>query len=288
MKVLLFGGEGLVGKALQKILSENNISFRSVSRKSGVDISNYDDFKKIPYNNFNVVINLATTLPGGDYLDSEYLNRIYKVNILGSQNICRWMLSQPSVTKVVNASTLVVNKKPWKIGLKENDCSIPTGNHVLYSCSKLFQEAIFSTFCDKNSIPLVNLRFSAVYGEEMTRQGILIDFLNKAKANNDLHIKNGKKVSADFINVIDVAAVIYEAIKKPVTGVINVASGTETFVEDLAKMAVDATNSTSLIYNIEDESFSEDRAVIDISELKKIVDTSKFTTLNEGIKSLIK
>lgn len=288
MKVLIFGGNGLVGVALQKFLKEKNVEFHSASRKSGIDISNIEDFTKLQRDDFDIVVNLATTLPGGDYLDSDYLEKIYKVNILGVQNICKWITGQNTIKKIINASTLVVNKKPWKLGLTEEDCRFPTGNHVLYSCSKLFQESILSTFSEKNNIPIAHLRFSAVYGKGMPKQGILIDFLNKAANNYVLNLKNGTKVSADFINVYDVASVIYEACIQPVTGVLNVASGEETFVEDLAKIAVRITNSSSIISNTEEEKFLEDRAVINISKLKTFIDADKFIKLEDGLKALIK
>ena len=192
MKVLIFGGNGFLGKALQHEFNKSKVEFFTVSRSNtlssfNVDISKIDDFSSLPDNFFTVIVNCAAVLPGGSYLDSAYLDLIYKTNILGSQNICNWISSQSSIVKIVNCSTLVVVKKPWEMPLLEvEENTYPFGSHVLYCSSKLAQELIFKTFSDDFKIKLAQIRFSTLYGKGMNWNGLLCNFLDQATNNKKI------------------------------------------------------------------------------------------------------
>lgn len=293
MKVLLFGGNGFLGTNLKRILDEHNIESFTVSRSSEtsnykVDISDYKSFDLLPKNFFTVVVNCATILPGGNYLDSDYLNNIYSTNILGSQNICKWIEKQTSIKKIINCSTLVVVKKPWHIPLEEEDIhTYPEGRHVLYSASKLMQELLFKTFADTNNILLTQIRFSSLYGETMNWSGLICNLIDQAKKNKSIKITNGKKISADFLHVKDAANIILAAIKENISGVLNGASGVETTILDLAEIIKRNTSSTVTIENIESENSIIDRAVISVTKLNRFINVHEFIPLNEGIKKML-
>lgn len=293
MKVLLFGANGFLGKALKATFEQNNVECYTVSRSVEnadykVDISNFADFSNLPTDCFNVVVNCATVLPGGDYLDSDYLEKIYKTNVLGSQNICKWMNNQSSITKIINCSTLVVVQKPWRVSLSEEDTNTyPHGRHVLYCSSKLTQELLFKTFADANSIPLTQIRFSTLYGETMGWTGLLCNLIDQSKKTNSITIANGSSVSADYLHVNDAARIIDAAVKSDVEGIVNGASGVETTILQLAEII--AKNSTALvsISNSETDGRASDRASISIGKLKKMIDVNTFTHLKEGVKKMM-
>lgn len=294
MKVLIFGGNGFLGNALKNTLDKNNIDSYTVSRSNvlsnyNVDISNYEAFKSLPKNFFNVVINCATILPGGDYLDSDYLNQIYKTNILGTQNICKWIAEQTTVKKIINCSTLVVVKKPWDVFLIEGEeNTYPDGKHVLYSSSKLMQELIFKTFSDNNEILLTQIRFSSLYGETMKWNGLICNLIDQAKNNNTIKISNGKRVSADFLHVNDAAKIILASLINDINGVLNGASGVETTILDLAEIINKILNSSVTIYNVDEENSNPDRASISVKKLSQFIDVNNFISLEQGIKKIIK
>ena len=293
MKVLLFGANGFLGKAVKETLDENNVESYTVSRSVGnadyqVDISSFDDFSNLPNDFFNVVVNCATVLPGGDYLDSDYLEKIYKTNILGSQNICKWMNSQSSITKIINCSTLVVVKKPWAISLLEEEANTyPHGRHVLYCSSKLTQELLFKTFADSRRLQLTQIRFSTLYGETMSWSGLLCNLIDQSKSANSISVANGNSVSADFLYVNDAARIIEAAIKSDVVGIVNGASGVETTILQLAEIISKNSKATVALHNIESEEKSSDRASINISKLKKMIDVNSFLNFEEGVKKMM-
>lgn len=293
MKVLIFGGSGFLGEAVKSLLDKNNIDNYTVSRTNqksdyNIDISIYKDFEYLPNDYFTIIINCATILPGGNYLDSEYLDQIYKTNILGSQNICKWIDKQNTINKIINCSTLVVVKKPWTANLTEEDVNTyPEGKHVLYCSSKLTQELLFKTFTNDKKITLTQIRFSSLYGENMNINSLICNLIEKVKKREDINITNGNFVSADFLHVEDAAKIILKALQNEINGVLNGASGIETTILDLAKVINKLYNYSVIIHNLEGLNVEEDRCLISVEKLNKYIDCNKFIALEDGIKKML-
>lgn len=291
MNVLVFGANGFLGKVLQESIQKEGHVFFGASRstESGykIDISKYEDFLCLPQNYFDIVINCATILPSGNFLDSNYLNKIYETNILGTQNICKWISSQKQIKKIINCSTLVVVGKPWAHKLTEEAPTYPTGNHVLYCSSKLMQELIVETTANQFEIDFVNIRFSAIYGSNMPKTGIIWNLFNQAKNQKEINIVNGNKVSFDFINVIDAANIVTALLKNSSSGILNAASGVETSLYELATIVKNSVNESITIINNEEELSTPSRAVISVEKLNSIIDTKKFIDIKKGVNQLV-
>lgn len=293
MKVLLFGANGFLGKETSDLLKRDNFEVFTVSRNDKktnylIDISKYADFKSLPNDFFEVIINCATVLPGGNFLDNNYLDKIYKTNILGTQNICKWIETQNSVKSIINCSTLVVAKKPWKIDIDEQTATYPHGNHVLYCSSKLMQELIFQTLADAKKMNVTHIRFSALYGKSMNWSGIICNLIDQAKKSKEIRLTNASKVYADFLNVKDAAKIIMVSIQNSISGILNAASGKEISILNLAKLIKENIDNTILITNVEVEDFIEDRAKINIDKLKKSIDVEDFIQINSGLIEMIR
>lgn len=292
MRILLFGGNGFLGNAITSLLYETNFECYTASRSNtksnyNLDISDFNEFSKLPVNFFDIVINCATILPGGNYLDNNYLEQIYKTNILGTQNICKWIEGQLSISKIINCSTLVVVAKPWPLNLTEEESTYPSGNHVLYSASKLTQELIFKTFASSKKITLSQIRFSALYGETMAWNGIICNFIDQAKKNKKIVLKNGSKITADFLHIEDAAKIILATIENDYDGILNGASGQEVSILKLANSIAESFIETIKIESSDEKNFQENRASISIDKLRKIIDTSLFINLSDGIQKMI-
>lgn len=291
MKILIIGGNGFLGNVITSLLSEMDFECYTVSRSNSksnynIDISDFKDFSKLPNDFFDVLINCATILPGGDYLDNDYLEKIYKTNILGTQNICKWIDGQSSVVKIINCSTLVVVAKPWPVNLMEEEFTYPIGNHVLYSASKLTQELLFKTFASSKKIILSQIRFSALYGETMEWSGIICNLIDQAKKNKKIILKNASKVNADFLHVEDAAKIILATIESNFNGILNAASGNEVSILELANIIAGNFVETVEIETSEEEDFQENRASICLDKLNRIIDTSLFINLSDGIQKM--
>lgn len=292
MKILIFGGNGFLGQALGKLFARENIEYSTASRANSnsnyqINISNFEDFKKLPLNYYDVIINCATVLPGGNFLDSEYLEKLFKTNILGSQNICKWIDGQTEVRNIINCSTLVVVAKPWPVSLTEEEATYPTGNHVLYCSSKLTQELIFKTFADGKNICLSQIRFSALYGEKMPWSGIICSLIDQARSNGEIILRNGNKVSADFLHVEDAAKIILSSIKNDYNGILNAASGEEVSLFKLASIIAAELDGSIGLKNSDEMDVDENRSNVKIDKLNKIIDSGGFISINEGVKKML-
>jgi UDP-glucose 4-epimerase len=293
MNVLVFGGNGFLGMELEEEFKNNNYNFFSASRNthSGykLDISNFEEFANLPLDFFDVVINCASILPGESMLDNDYLNKVYSTNILGTQNICKWIASQKSIKRIINCSTLVVVNKPWDYYLTEEATTYPTGEHVIYCSSKLMQELIVDTFAKKYNIDFLNVRFSSIYGKEMPKNGIIWTLYQQCINNNFIKITNGNKVSFDFINVKDAARILVAAIEVENTNrILNAASGVETSLLELASIVKKNISESIEIENKDHDDFTFNLSKINVTKLNQMINSGSFLSLDEGIKQVFK
>ncbi len=293
MKILVFGGTGFLGGNLTSLLKQNEgYEIKNTSRNTSkgdysVDIAEMTSFNILPRNYFDVIVNCATILPGGNYLDEKHLEQIYRTNILGSQNICKWIAKQSSVKKIINCSTLSVANKPWALDLDENCKTYPLGKHVIYNSSKLMQELIFQSFSVLNKVELCQIRFSSLYGKGMKWNGVICNFLDQVNRSDKIILRNGNMVSVDFLHVSDAATIVVEAIKHDITGILNGCSGIETTLLELAEEIKHVLGGNIIIEN-EDEDICYNRAVINTEKLEKVIDIRNFKKLSIGIKEMLK
>jgi UDP-glucose 4-epimerase len=293
MKILVFGGNGFLGKEIKNLSAGTKFVIYSASRSNlsdyKIDISDFNSFKKLPLNYFDIIINCASVLPGGDILDEEYLINIFKSNILGTQNICKWVINQKSIKKIINCSTLAVVNKPWQNNLKESDSTYPKGKHVLYCSSKLMQELIIDTVFTNSNIDFINLRFSSIYGKNMPKTGVIWSLYTQAKHHNCIKITNGTKVSFDFLNVIDAARIILTTISsKQCDQILNAASGKEVTLFKLASLLAKNVPGRVTIINEEQTGAISSFSNINVYKLDKIINTRTFVPLKTGISEIVK
>ena len=296
MEFLIFGGTGFVGKNLERYLRKNNHKVISVSRSGGpeklaVDITNEETFANID-STPDVVVNCASVVPskGRRTSDPAYLNDLFITNTTGGANIVNWA-RRKGVKKIINCSTLVVVKKPWPNPLIEQHSALPDGPHVGYSMSKLSQEQIMSE-CARNSMTdIIHLRLSAIYGAGMVSEGVIFDLMGAAKENEDIVLKDANRNFMDLLHVEDVCKGVERIAEKDFVGgttIMNLASGNEISVLQLAEIIKKVTGSSSKIVN-QDEKKHESRANIDTKKFLKFIGIPEFEfhNLAEGLEELV-
>lgn len=291
--VLLIGANGFLGKTFWNFMKDEKTDFKlyTSSRSGGetdfqLDISDFATFAQLPKEHIHIVVNCAAKLPDSDFLDNSFLNQLFQANILGAQNICKWISTQQSIESIINCSSLSVVAKPWPAQMTEDAMTYPYGKNVLYGGSKLLKELIFRTTGLNFEKRVVNIRLSSLYGMKMIWGGVLCNFIDKAIKSKEIKLTNGNMIFADFLHINDAARVIYNLLTSGYDGILNCGSGHETSLLKLAVEISEAFNDDVLVSN-KDLINEKSRASIDLSRLNKIVDTSKFITLREGIDELI-
>lgn len=188
LNILITGSESFVGKHLVKSLLKSDYVNKIVGTSLYPTIHT-NNKKFIEYvvditcENFvqelmkkeqpNVVIHLAAISNPGDAEKNS--TELLKVNVLGTHNIAKYT---PKGCKFIFASSIVVygdyKGTPWK----EGDIEKPTS---LYGASKLASEKILEVLANQRKIQLINLRFCAIVGSNLTH-GVIYDFMKKIKS----------------------------------------------------------------------------------------------------------
>jgi UDP-glucose 4-epimerase len=141
------------------------------------------------------------------------------------------------------AAKLVVSSSASIYGLAD---SFPTGerhhpynNRTLYGALKTFNEGLLRSYHDMYGLPYVALRYFNVYGPRMDVFGkyteVLIRWMERLIAGEPPIIFGDGSQTMDFVHVADIARANVLAAWSPVSDeVFNVASGTETSLDELA------------------------------------------------------
>jgi len=148
----------------------------------------------------------------------------------------------------------------------------PYNNRTWYGASKIMLEGLLRSFNDMYSLPYVALRYFNVYGPRMDIHGkyteVLIRWMERISVGNPPLILGDGTQTMDFVYVEDVARANILALESELSdAVFNVASGTETSLNDLAFALLKVMGS-----DLQPE-YGPERSVNPVS--RRLADTSK-------------
>jgi UDP-glucose 4-epimerase len=115
----------------------------------------------------------------------------------------------------------------------------PYNDETWYGTTKVFLEGLLRSYHAMFDLPYVALRYFNVYGPRMDMQGkyteVLIRWMERIASGQPPIILGDGRQTMDFVYIDDVARANVAALLSDVTeGVFNIASGTETSLNDLA------------------------------------------------------
>jgi len=251
MKILITGGAGFIGSHIANSLIKN-----------GHDIIVYDNFstgtrENIDTEKFKII--------EGDILDYDKLNKSMadveivshhaaqleifvgidepekdlSINTIGTLNVLNAALSN-KVKKVINVSSACVYGQTNN-AKKEND---PTDPNWAYGISKLAAEKYANIYSNYKNLPITNLRYGIVYGENEWFRRVLPIFIKQVILGESPVVFGKGKQIRDFIYVKDVVELHNKCIINDNANgeTFNVGSGIPTTILDLAKTACDLVN----------------------------------------------
>lgn len=260
-KVLVTGANGFIGSHLYNALDRKGYDV--------VDLDKTDirDFKKIlrifkkekPYG----VFHLAAILP------PEENKTLFDVNTKGTFNlleVCRL----EGVRRFIYSSSMSVYGK--NIEYLPVDERHPTNVSDFYGLTKLLGEELVRFYAKQYNLNVVVLRYSGVYGPGKD-QGAVAYFIKNAKLNKPLRILNN--ISWDIIYVKDVVEAnikAFEKLDKIKFEVINIGTGKEINIKDLAKKITRITGSKSkIIFNKSKKSSAPRHFYFNINKAKRLL-----------------
>jgi len=151
------------------------------------------------------------------------------------------------VSKVVAASSASVLGQADSFPTTEDHH--PYNNRTIYGAAKAFNEGLLRSFADMYDLNYVALRYFNVYGPRMDVHGVytevLIRWMERIASGLPPIILGDGLQTMDFVHVHDIARANILAAKAPVKDeVFNVASGSETSLNELADMLLAVMGST--------------------------------------------
>ncbi|WP_409563279.1 NAD-dependent epimerase/dehydratase family protein [Hyphomicrobium sp. B1] len=208
----------------------------------------------------------------------------------GSYNVLEAAVAK-GVKKFVTASSASIYGLADVFPTKEDHH--PYNNRTWYGASKIMLEGLLRSFNDMYGLPYVALRYFNVYGPRMDIYGkyteVLIRWMERIEAGQPPLIFGDGKQTMDFVYIDDVARSNILALQSDKSdNVYNVASGTETSLNDLAYALLRVMGS-----NMQPE-YGPERKVNPVS--RRLADTTAaerdlgFTAevdLDEGLRRLV-
>jgi len=290
-KILITGGNGLIGNRVAFDLSkEHKVVLMDLVKNNDFDSLVFDVTEKDwidSVGKFDYVFHFAS-IGGGTYNTGNPVNVIH-TELTGLFNVLNYSL-QNNVKKVIYSSTGLVSEK-FKNWL--NFSKIPLNHYLSYPTAKLMGEYFIKEFHKENNTGYIIVRYYNVYGENQSDEMVIPFFLRNVIQGSPLVIFGDGKQKRDFTYVGDVSkATIASAFSENTfSRTVNIGTGVQTSIKDLAKLVKKLTNSKSEI--IKDnfpsglEELEQERSPFSASYLQELIGLTCKTSLEEGLKKVI-
>ena len=146
---------------------------------------------------------------------------------------------EAKVKRVVSASSASIYGQAEEF--PTNEKHHPYGNRTIYGATKSYSEGLLRSFHEMYGLNYVALRYFNVYGPRMDAYGVytevMIRWMERLAGGQPCLILGDGAPTMDFVFVTDIARANLRAAKSSITDdVLNIASGTETSLTELAEV----------------------------------------------------
>jgi len=304
-KILITGGAGCIGSNLSKKFSELNVK----------KVIILDDLSSAYEWNIPKAENIKFVK--GSILDDEMLKRVFKerpdyvfhlaahfanqssvdspekdlmVNGMGILKVLQYAHLAKVKRFVYSSSGCGVYGLDSKIPFKEHDISISL--HTPYQVTKLLGELYTNYFRNLYDLPTVNARFFNVYGPGEVPgkyRNVIPNFFYWAMNGKALPITGDGTETRDWTYVDDIInSLLVMGIRKEAVGeAINIGSGEEHRVIDLANMVNELTDNKAGIKYTERRNWDVKKKLLSsIDKAKKLLGYKPQTKFEDGLKKV--
>lgn len=298
MKVLVTGGTGLVGKAIENISRNYNYDFVFLSSKD-CDLTNYYDTEKLfKKEKPDFVIHLAANV-GGLFKNMNYMVDMLEKNLTINQNVlkCCHLLK---VKKLISCLSTCIfpDKTSYPINEEMLHLGPPHSSNYGYAYSKRILEIQSRAYREQYNDNFICVIPTNIYGEHdnfsLDDGHVIPALIHKcylAKKNNKKFVVKGSgKPLRQFIYSRDLAELILWTLEKyneKDNIILSVGEEEEVSIEKVGRTIAKCFDyENNLIF---DKNFSDGqyKKTADNSKLLKLYGKYRFTNINEGIKKSV-
>jgi len=304
-KILVTGGAGCIGSNLSKKLSDLNASkviiFDNLSSAYEwnipkadniqfikADILDDESLKRVFKEKPDYVFHLAAHFANQNSVDNPETDLM--VNGIGTLKVLQYAQLGNLKRFVYSSSGCGVYGLDSKMPFMEHDISISL--HTPYQVTKLLGELYTNYFKNLYNLPVVNARFFNVFGPGEVPgvyRNVIPNFFYWAMKKNPLPITGDGNETRDWTYVDDIInGLLAMGIKEKAIGeAINLGSGKETKVIEMANMVNDLTNNENGIKYVERRNWdAKHRLLSSIDKAHEILDYRPQTEFSDGVKKL--
>ena len=170
----------------------------------------------------------------------------------------------------------------------------PYDNRTIYGAAKTFNEGLLRSFNEMYGLDYVALRYFNIYGPRMDTIGVytevLVRWMDRIVEGKPPMIFGDGSQTMDFVYIEDIARSNILAAKAPVSDVVlNIASGTETSLKQLAEAMLKVMNSNLQIeFGPERKVNPVSRRLADTTQAEQLIGFKAQVGLEEGLARLVK
>jgi len=300
MRVLITGGAGFIGAALANRLVELGHHVRVIDDLSAGDPGRLDPRISFTRGDVRDVPKLWTLLQGVDCVyhlaarvsvpESVLYPREYnEVNVGGTVSLME-AIRDVGVRRVILTSSGAVYGEQEEQPVREDFKPNPQSP---YAVSKLASEYYVNTLGVLYGIETVILRVFNTYGPgqfiPVSHAPVIPQFMKQALQGGTLVIFGDGNQTRDFVYIDDVVDALVAAATAPNLNraIINVGSGQETSINELARKVAEVTKQkVHIIYN-KAESGGVSRLVADLSRAREKLGFKPKVSIEEGLQRLL-
>lgn len=294
-KILVTGGSGLVGTHLKRIMPEAIY----VSSKD-FDLTDCNEVQRM-YDTIKPthVIHLAAKV-GGIFDNIHHPVEYLEENILMNTLVIKFAYKNNVKRFIGILSSCIFPDKVDEYPMKEDlmHASAPTSTNFSYGISKRSMAVQIDSYNTEYKTKYNYVIPCNLYGENDKDEEekshfvtALIKKIYEANKNGDKEIVlygDGTPIR-QFMHAMDVAKILKTMIDEDITESFNLATKESYSIDQIAKIALEATNSSHLSIKYDNtKPNGQQRKDIDISKLENIIPNYEFILLKSGLKEFYK
>lgn len=293
-KVLITGGNGFLGSHLADRLTSMGVEVDIADVISKVGCANIEHLKSkvnildldicdpsqmsdIPSKDYDAIFHMAAF--SSPALSGKNQDLAFKINVQGTYNVISFAVKNSCRKLIFPSAASLYGRYPKYLPIDEKHPVEIVGN--IYNATKLAGEALCKASEANHGLKCVIFRIFNTYGPRQSKDFIVPSLVNQALTNGYIEILNGS-VRRDFIYVDDIIdAFITGAVSEFSGGPVNLGTGVETSVAELAGIIAELLSVE--VTDLHKETFGSKRMLCNNSLAKQTLGWQPKIQLREGL-----